>query len=52
MYELHIYTMGSHPYAEAVARVIDPDGRYFANRILSRDTSSGTQGVGPRAGAC
>ncbi|KAJ1677072.1 CTD phosphatase Fcp1, partial [Spiromyces aspiralis] len=39
LYELHIYTMGTRHYAEAVARVIDPDGRFFRERILSRDES-------------
>lgn len=38
-YEMHVYTMGTRQYAENVCRIIDPDGRYFANRILSRDES-------------
>ncbi|KAF8982184.1 Carboxy-terminal domain (CTD) phosphatase [Entomortierella lignicola] len=37
MYELHIYTMGTRNYAAAVANVIDPDGKLFSQRILSRD---------------
>ncbi|KAI0230360.1 CTD phosphatase Fcp1 [Massospora cicadina] len=37
LYELHVYTMGTRPYAEAVAQAIDPTGKYFAGRILSRD---------------
>jgi RNA polymerase II subunit A C-terminal domain phosphatase len=41
LYEMHIYTMGSHPYARAVAKAIDPTGAFFGNRILSRDTSAG-----------
>jgi RNA polymerase II subunit A-like phosphatase len=37
MYEMHIYTMATRAYAQAVAKIIDPDGRYFGDRILSRD---------------
>ncbi|KAJ2719183.1 CTD phosphatase Fcp1 [Coemansia sp. Benny D115] len=37
LYEMHIYTMGSRTYADAVANLIDPEGRYFNRRILSRD---------------
>ncbi|KAI8977575.1 hypothetical protein BDF20DRAFT_836359 [Mycotypha africana] len=36
-YEMHIYTMGTRAYAEAVAKVIDPTGELFRDRILSRD---------------
>ncbi|RUO95418.1 HAD-like domain-containing protein, partial [Jimgerdemannia flammicorona] len=39
LYELHIYTMGTRNYAEAVAKEIDPDKEYFKERILSRDES-------------
>ncbi|CAO3654544.1 unnamed protein product [Mucor fragilis] len=39
MYELHIYTMGTRGYAEAVAKEIDPTGSLFKERILSRDES-------------
>ncbi|ORY93174.1 HAD-like domain-containing protein [Syncephalastrum racemosum] len=39
LYELHIYTMGTRHYAEAVAREIDSTGKLFRNRILSRDES-------------
>ncbi|ORX74798.1 FCP1-like phosphatase [Linderina pennispora] len=39
MYEMHIYTMGTRHYAEAVAATIDPGHRYFKERILSRDES-------------
>lgn len=39
MYELHIYTMGTRGYAEAVAKEIDPSGSLFKERILSRDES-------------
>ncbi|KAJ1906154.1 CTD phosphatase Fcp1 [Coemansia sp. IMI 209127] len=37
LYEMHIYTMGSRPYADAVAKLIDPECKYFSGRILSRD---------------
>lgn len=36
-YELHIYTMATRAYAEEIAKIIDPDGTLFQNRILSRD---------------
>ncbi|KAK5725396.1 CTD phosphatase Fcp1 [Elasticomyces elasticus] len=36
-YELHIYTMATRAYAEEIAKLIDPDRKLFANRILSRD---------------
>ncbi|KAI1314709.1 Carboxy-terminal domain (CTD) phosphatase [Mortierella claussenii] len=39
-YELHIYTMGTRNYAAAVANVIDPEGKFFSQRILSRDENS------------
>lgn len=38
-YELHIYTMGTRQYAEQIATIVDPDRKYFADRILSRDES-------------
>ncbi|KAJ1658821.1 CTD phosphatase Fcp1 [Dispira simplex] len=39
LYELHIYTMGTRPYAEKVTELIDPEKHYFKERILSRDES-------------
>lgn len=36
-YEMHVYTMGIRSYANKVVKIIDPDGRYFENRIISRD---------------
>jgi RNA polymerase II subunit A C-terminal domain phosphatase len=39
MYELHIYTMGTRNYALQIAALIDPDHKYFGDRILSRDES-------------
>ncbi|OLY84686.1 RNA polymerase II subunit A C-terminal domain phosphatase [Smittium mucronatum] len=38
-YELHIYTMGTRNYADLVAKLIDPSGKFFSDRILSRDES-------------
>jgi len=38
-YELHIYTMGTRLYAKSIAKIIDPEGEFFADRILSRDES-------------
>ncbi|XP_064467743.1 RNA polymerase II subunit A C-terminal domain phosphatase-like [Ornithodoros turicata] len=36
-YELHICTFGARPYAHTIASLLDPDGKYFSYRILSRD---------------
>jgi hypothetical protein len=38
-YEMHVYTMGTRTYADAICKVIDPDGKIFGGRILSRDES-------------
>jgi hypothetical protein len=38
-YEMHVYTMGTRTYAEEVCAAIDPDGKIFRGRILSRDES-------------
>ncbi|KAJ2794498.1 CTD phosphatase Fcp1, partial [Coemansia helicoidea] len=43
LYEMHIYTLGTRPYADAVAAIIDPDGRYFNHRILSRSETQSSQ---------
>eukprot|EP00180_Rhodochaete_pulchella_P002423 Plantae.Rhodophyta-Rhodochaete_pulchella.ctg3710.p1 GENE.Plantae.Rhodophyta-Rhodochaete_pulchella.ctg3710~~Plantae.Rhodophyta-Rhodochaete_pulchella.ctg3710.p1 ORF type:complete len:523 (+),score=46.58 Plantae.Rhodophyta-Rhodochaete_pulchella.ctg3710:216-1571(+) len=37
LFELHIYTMGSRPYADAIANLIDPSKQLFSGRITSRD---------------
>jgi RNA polymerase II subunit A-like phosphatase len=39
LYELHIYTMGTRAYALAVKKIVDPDGKLFGERVLSRDES-------------
>lgn len=36
---MHVYTMGTRAYAEQVCGIIDPDGKIFGPRILSRDES-------------
>ncbi|KAF7970876.1 hypothetical protein HWV62_22700 [Athelia sp. TMB] len=38
-YQMHVYTMGTRAYAEAVCRAIDPAGAIFGGRLLSRDES-------------
>lgn len=38
-FELHIYTMGTRAYAKHIAEIIDPAGKLFGDRILSRDES-------------
>ncbi|KAK6185364.1 hypothetical protein SNE40_007614 [Patella caerulea] len=37
LFELHICTFGVRMYAHTIARFIDPDGKYFSHRIVSRD---------------
>ncbi|KAL8956985.1 MAG: hypothetical protein Q9193_005630 [Seirophora villosa] len=39
IYEMHIYTMGTRGYAQKIAEIIDPERKYFGDRILSRDES-------------
>ena len=39
LFELHVYTHGSRPYANEVVKLIDPKGEFFQGRILSRDES-------------
>ncbi|KAL0279337.1 UNVERIFIED_CONTAM: hypothetical protein PYX00_000923 [Menopon gallinae] len=36
-YELHICTFGARNYAHTIAMFLDPDGKFFSHRILSRD---------------
>ncbi|KZP28980.1 hypothetical protein FIBSPDRAFT_947374 [Athelia psychrophila] len=38
-YQMHVYTMGTRAYAEEVCKAIDPDGKIFGGRLLSRDES-------------
>jgi RNA polymerase II subunit A-like phosphatase len=37
LYEFHIYTMGVRSYALEVVKIIDPEGKYFRERIITRD---------------
>jgi len=37
MYEMHVYTMATRAYAQAIMKIIDPERKYFGDRILSRD---------------
>lgn len=37
IYELHASTMGTRLYAQMVISLVDPDGRLFHDRIVSRD---------------
>lgn len=36
-FEMHIYTMATRSYALEIAKIIDPTGELFGDRILSRD---------------
>ena len=36
---MHVYTMGTRAYAVQVCKLIDPGGKFFGGRILSRDES-------------
>lgn len=36
-YELHICTFGARNYAHTIAQYLDPTGKFFSHRILSRD---------------
>uniref|UniRef100_A0A7E4V4T2 RNA polymerase II subunit A C-terminal domain phosphatase n=1 Tax=Panagrellus redivivus TaxID=6233 RepID=A0A7E4V4T2_PANRE len=40
LYEMHIITFGQRVYAHQIARILDEDQRYFAQRIMSRDELS------------
>ncbi|KAF2610276.1 hypothetical protein F2Q70_00007863 [Brassica cretica] len=37
MFVLYIYTMGDRPYSRQMAKLLDPKGEYFGERIISRD---------------
>uniref|UniRef100_A0A1J3CTK8 RNA polymerase II C-terminal domain phosphatase-like n=1 Tax=Noccaea caerulescens TaxID=107243 RepID=A0A1J3CTK8_NOCCA len=37
LFEMYIYTMGDRPYAEQMAKLLDPKREYFGDRIISRD---------------
>ncbi|CAL9244027.1 unnamed protein product [Arabidopsis halleri] len=37
MFVMYIYTMGDRAYARQMAKLLDPKGEYFGDRIISRD---------------
>jgi RNA polymerase II subunit A-like phosphatase len=37
IYELHMVTFGEKSYAHKIAQLMDPERRYFHDRILSRN---------------
>lgn len=37
LYEMHIVSYGQRQYAHQIARFLDPERKYFGERILSRD---------------
>lgn len=46
-YEMHVYTMGTRAYAEQVCSAIDPEGKFFRGRLLSRDESGSKRNFRP-----
>ncbi|GAB2219300.1 hypothetical protein Droror1_Dr00006935 [Drosera rotundifolia] len=40
LFELHIYTMGEKRYAMEMAKLLDPDNKYFESRVISQADSS------------
>lgn len=36
-FEMHVYTMGNRDYGQKIVEIIDPNGKYFDNRIITRD---------------
>ena len=46
-YEMHVYTMGTRAYAEEVCAAIDPEGKIFGGRLLSRDESGSKSDLCP-----
>ncbi|KAL3700575.1 hypothetical protein R1sor_018597 [Riccia sorocarpa] len=40
MFEMYVYTMGERTYAVAMARLLDPTGRYFGDRVISQGDST------------
>ena len=37
LFEMQIFTLGSRPYAHRIASILDPEKKYFGDRITSRD---------------
>ncbi|KAG8060545.1 hypothetical protein GUJ93_ZPchr0002g23018 [Zizania palustris] len=40
MFEMHVYTLGKRRYAWEIAKLLDPDGVYFGERIISCEEST------------
>ena len=47
--DLHVYTMGTRPYAAAVCKLLDPDGTLFVTVVSKDDFAWNPQHVGPKA---
>ena len=39
LYEMHVYTMGTRSYANAICKALDPSGKWFGERVLTRNES-------------
>lgn len=39
-FEMYVYTMGERMYALAMARLLDPSGRFFGERVISQGDST------------
>ena len=39
LYEMHVYTMGTRSYANAICNALDPSGKWFGERVLTRNES-------------
>lgn len=42
LFEMHVYTMGTRDYAQAVVKLFDPQKHLFYDRILTRDDARAT----------
>ncbi|GAQ89081.1 RNA polymerase II c-terminal domain phosphatase-like [Klebsormidium nitens] len=40
LFEMYVYTMGEKLYAQAMARLLDPSGRLFGERVISQQDST------------
>ena len=52
LFDLHIYTMGSRPYASAVLSIIDPSSTHVKGRVVTRTEVEGAVKVLERMCAC
>lgn len=46
LYELHVYTMGSRVYATEMTKILDPTGKLFAGRVISKGDEVDVGGFG------